>query len=261
MAKIPRIDLTEFLLLLKSEGKSELRVACTKALGNSGNKILKEWDNIIGGLEEIVPKLAEGVEAKVLEAPIRSIAKSAGALSLMASQVLSFVPGPIGMVCSGINAIVCFCTLPFPANLGNGFLELLGCIPGGKVAGKLAPKVEEILMRSIKKTPGLRDILVGQQSISPKVRNFAKRIEPAVANKVEKTSVKPITPNVGKYNQASVKHFPSLAEAMEYNYKQTRVIKNGKPSFYGANYQSIDYEQFIINMNMGKNNPFSHLPY
>lgn len=218
MAKIPRIDLTEFLALLKAEGKSELRTACTKALGDSGRKILTEWDNIIRGLDEIIPKLAEGVEAGQIVAPIKSIGKSAATLSLMASQVLSFVPGPIGMVCSAVNAIVCFTTLPFPVNLGNGFLELLGCIPGGKVAGKLAPKVEKILLRTIEKTPGLRDILIKQQQIAAAVQRFARRAKPTnVPSSKVPTQTSPA---------------PRLDTVMKESRKRTGEIKKGNGSIF-----------------------------
>ena len=137
MVKFPPIDLTEFVLLLRSEGKAELSIALKGNL--SFIRILREWDNILRILEvEIVPVLKKGGDIKMLVKPAQNLAKSASFLASTASQVLSFVPGPIGMVCSLINAVVCFCTLPFPVNIGNGMLELLGCIPGGKVAGKLA---------------------------------------------------------------------------------------------------------------------------
>ena len=147
MAKLPPIDLSDFLKLLKAEGRSELHAASLTKMG--GLTIMREWDNILRELEKIIPKLAEGAEVSSLKAPILELAKSATALASLTSQILSFVPGPVGMVCSAINAIVCFCTLPFPVNIGNGMLELLGCIPGGKVAGKMAPKVEKILLKAI----------------------------------------------------------------------------------------------------------------
>lgn len=180
MAKLPKIDLTEFIQLLKFEGGQELRMACAKALGASGRKVVTEWDAIIRELDIIAPKLAKGTEVAQLAPHAKTIAKSAANLSLMASQVLSFVPGPVGMVCSAANAIVCFVTLPFPANIGNGFLELLGCIPGGKVAGKLAPKVEKILIKAIEKTPGLRELIIKQQQIAAAVQRFARKAKPTV---------------------------------------------------------------------------------
>jgi len=222
MVKLPKIDLTEFLSLLKAEGKSELRIACTKALGDSGRKILTEWDNIIKGLDDIIPKLAEGADIGLIAAPAKAIGKSAAALSLMASQALSFVPGPVGMVCSAVNAIVCFTTLPFPVNLGNGFLELLGCIPGGKVAGKLAPKVEKILLKTIEKTPGLRETLIKQQQIAAKVQQFARRAKPSQAPHAAPPSK--LTP------QASPT--PHLDAIMKKNQQKTGEIKKGGGSIF-----------------------------
>ncbi len=223
MAKLPRIDLTEFLALLKAEGKGELRIACTKALGDSGRKILTEWDNVIKGLDDIIPKLAEGAEAGQLVAPAKAISKSAATLSLMASQVLSFVPGPIGMVCSAVNAVVCFTTLPFPANLGNGFLELLGCIPGGKVAGRLAPKVEKILLRTIEKTPGLRELLIKQQQIEAAVKRFARRANPS------QPTVVAVKPSKIPSQTSPTPHLDTIMKETRY---KTGEIKKGKGSIF-----------------------------
>lgn len=173
MAKLPPIDLKEFLALLKIEGKGELRVACGSRLG--GMTLMREWDNILVALDSIVSELTKGAEIKKIVGPIKTLGKSAATLSAMASQVLSFVPGPIGMVCSLINAIVCFCTLPFPMNLGNGMLELLGCIPGGKVASKLSPKVERILMKAIGDSPEFCKIIKESEKVANKVKVFTER--------------------------------------------------------------------------------------
>ena len=170
MAKLPPIDLTDFLKLLKVEGGSELHAACLSKVG--GITVEREWDKIIRSLDDIIPKLAEGAEINSLKTPVLELAKSAGTLASLASQVLSFIPGPIGMICSAINAIVCFCTLPFPVNIGNGMLELLGCIPGGKVAGKLAPKVEKILLKAIENSPELRKKI---EACNATVKKFAER--------------------------------------------------------------------------------------
>ena len=62
----------------------------------------------------------------------------------------SFIPGPIGIVCSLIRAIACF----YSGNIPMGLLELLGCIPGAKAATKggtkIAEKVGERLMVALK---------------------------------------------------------------------------------------------------------------
>ena len=223
MAKLPKIDLTEFLVLLKAEGTSELRVACTKALGGSGRKILSEWDNIIKGFDDIIPKLAEGADVGLIITPAKSMAKSAAALSLMASQVLSFIPGPIGMVCSAVNAIVCFTTLPFPVNIGNGFLELLGCIPGGKVAGKLAPQVEKILIRTIEKTPGLREIMINQQKIAASVTRFARRAKPTQYPPVNASS---------SHLPVQGSQAPGIDAMMKNSQYKTGEIKKGSGSIF-----------------------------
>lgn len=254
MAKLPRIDFSDFLKLLKQEGKSELRTACMKALGESGQKILREWDEIIKGLDEIVPKLAEGAEVNALIGPVKRIGKSASALSLMASQVLSFVPGPIGMVCSAINALVCFCTLPFPLNLCNGFLELLGCIPGGKVASKMAPQMEKILVKMIEKA-GLKDLLKSNGRLP--LMNFIDKHFKKIAEPPTPPKVKPQTSGIGNYAPKSKN--PSLGEIIQHNSQRTGKIKYGQPGQYSPNYGSINYEEYILRTNTGKYNPYSHL--
>lgn len=139
--KLPPIDLTKLLKLLKTEGRTELAVskAQPKILEITAEcKIFKEWDNIIHILEtEVVPLLKKGCEASDLVAPAQKLGKSAVSLSLMASQFLSFVPGPVGIICSVINAVVCFSA----GNILGGLFELLCCIPGVKVVGKAATKL------------------------------------------------------------------------------------------------------------------------
>ena len=184
MTKLPSIDFKEFLALLKNEGKGELQVACGSKFGSM--TLLREWDNILVALDRIVSELAKGAEIKKIVGPVQALGKSAVALSALASQVLSFVPGPVGMVCSFINAIVCFCTLPFPVNLGNGMLELLGCIPGGKVAGKLAPKVEQILMKAIGESPDFCKKIKDGEKVANHVKEFAEKAK----NKMSKTNGK-----------------------------------------------------------------------
>lgn len=256
MAKFPPIDLTDFVRLLKSEGRSELSVACKGNLLTL--RLFTEWDNIIRILEtELVPALKKGGDISILAKPAQNLAKSAGVLASMASQVLSFVPGPIGMVCSAINAIVCFCTLPFPVNIGNGMLELLGCIPGGKVAGKLAPKMERILLKAIENSPELSKAIKESEKIAKAVKCFAEKASKKVAKAPSKPVIKPNTSNVGHYhNIQSTGNMPSLEEAMRINSKQTSMIKTGGPR---TAIPSQNYQRYILSTNTGKPMPYSHL--
>lgn len=191
--RIPPIDLSKLLQLLKAEGKTELAAAkaqpklleltskgpkpATSAMSNFG--LLQEWDNIVLVMEkEVIPLLNKGCEAKALAAPAQKLAKSAGSISLMASQVLSFVPGPIGIVCSIVNAIVCFST----GNIVGGFFELLGCIPGGKVAGKasskLFPKIEKILIEVVESNHSLKIIIETSTKQQKAVTEFFEKYAP-----------------------------------------------------------------------------------
>lgn len=174
--RIPPIDLTEIVAILKKEGKTEIASAPVQPKLGAMTKqksLLSEWGNIINVLEnELVPLLAKGGDVSKLVAPAGKLAKSAGTLASMASQALSFVPGPIGIVCSVINAIVCFSS----GNVIGGLLELLGCIPGGKVGAKagakLAPKIEKALISMIQKNPVLRKYVADSLKVTGEVKAF-----------------------------------------------------------------------------------------
>lgn len=186
--KIPPIDLSKLVQLLKSEGKAELTVTRTQSgtakagchvLSNPFHPLLLEWDNIIVILEkEVIPLLNKGCEVKALATPAQKLAKSVGSISLMASQVLGFVPGPIGIICSIVNAIVCFST----GNVVGGFFELLGCIPGGKVAGKasskLFPKIEKILIEVVESNHSLKVVIETSTRQQKAVTEFFKKYGP-----------------------------------------------------------------------------------
>ncbi len=225
MAKLPPIDLSNLLKLLKTEGRSELGAAFLGKL-DSSCVVIREWENIIKGLEEIVPKLAEGAEISTIKGPVLQIGKSAAVMSSMASQVLSFVPGPIGMVCSFINAIVCLCTIPLPMCIGSAFLELLGCIPGGKVAikggTKLAPKIEKILLELLENNKALRETIEKTREIDAAVKNFAKRIS-------KKPSKNPTVTANKKISQAPEPNKLNIDEATYYNGTMRNTVAKESP--------------------------------
>ena len=136
--KIPPIDLSGLVKILKKEGKDEMSSNLSKVNNNnpfcSVLTIKKEWDDIVNILElELIPQLAKGGELSHLLPSVNALKVRVVNLSMIASQVLSFVPGPIGIICSIINAIACFST----GNVLGGIMELLGCIPGAKFAIKV----------------------------------------------------------------------------------------------------------------------------
>jgi len=183
--KIPPIDLSKLLRLLKSEGKAELKVTRTQsatikaesnALSNPFHPLLMEWDNIIAILErEVIPLLGKGCDAKSLLAPAQKLSHCAVSISLMASQVLSFVPGPIGIVCSLINAIVCFSS----GNIVGGLMELLGCVPGLKAAGKassrLGPRIAGIIGDIFRSNRKLAKLVESSAKASDKMKDFCAK--------------------------------------------------------------------------------------
>lgn len=247
--KIPPIDLSKFLKLLKSEGYSELSAAVGAKL--RGMTLLREWNNILVVMEkEIIPLLNRGCEAKSLVAPAQKVAKSATVLASLAAEVLSFVPGPIGIICSLALAIGCFST----GNIVGGFFELLGCIPGGKVAGKgaskLFPKIEKILIEIVQSNHQLCIIVETaskqQKAVVEFFEKYARKAKPKP--KVE------VGYEYGvRIEMSSVKtgNMPSLEEAIKINMgKETRThIPSNKNYYYPESTNSMIYR---LGTNTGK---------
>lgn len=173
---IPPVNLKKFIELLKTDGRTELSMHAV-ASGKSGSLTLTaEFDRIILILEkEIIPLLSKGGDVKSLVGPVQRLVKSANVLSAMALNVLGFVPGPIGIVCSLIQAIVCFCM----GNVIGGLFELLGCIPGGKVAGKVSSKLfqkfEKILIEMMRSNPALKFFLDAGSNKAKAVLDFCEK--------------------------------------------------------------------------------------
>ncbi|MBO7189401.1 MAG: hypothetical protein J6V55_02320 [Alistipes sp.] len=158
---IPPIDLSPLLKILKKEGHSELMEATNIPGINPFHGIITEWNYIIRVLEgELIPQLAKGGDLTNLSAAARPLKESALSLSRTATQFLSFVPGPIGIVCSIISAIVCFSS----GQIANGIFELFGCIPGGKLgvkgASKIMSKMEDLITSLIINNAKLFEALV-----------------------------------------------------------------------------------------------------
>lgn len=190
---IPPIDLSPILKILKREGADEIYTVIKKPNNPfdhpSFHPLINEWNDIIRILEvELIPQLAKGGDLSSLVPAAQALQKSATKLSLAASQVLSFVPGPIGIVCSIINAIVCFSA----GQILPGIMELLGCIPGAKFgikgASKILPKIGDEVVSIISKNAELSKCLNNWERLLDKSKlisddlNFSK-----ITESIEKT--------------------------------------------------------------------------
>lgn len=183
---IPPINLNEFIPLLKSEGSQELRMAINAegTIKFGRFQIFTEWNNIILILEkEVIPLLEKGCDAEKLLVPGQKLAKSTAAISLMATELLSFVPGPIGIVCSFGLAIVHFSS----GDIVGGLFELLGCIPGGKVAGKSASKlfskIKPILVKAVENNYNLKNLVAVSAKTEKLVTEFIEKYGPKTKTK------------------------------------------------------------------------------
>lgn len=176
--KVPPIDLSEIIKILKKEGDEELSSIVNVPGSNPFGvnfSIMKEWDNVLRILEnDLVPALAKGGDISSFAPVAKTLQKSVGNIMVMASQMLSIIPGPIGIICSIVNAIVCFST----GNIIGGIFELLGCIPGGKLCvkggGKLCAKIGENVIRIIERNPALAKIMKDWEKYNRNLKDASK---------------------------------------------------------------------------------------
>lgn len=192
---IPPIDLSPLLKILKREGADEIYTDITTTkpgyllVNTTYCGLRNEWNNIIRILEvDLIPQLAKGGDLSSLVPAAEALLKSATTLSSAASQALSFVPGPIGIVCSIINAIVCFSA----GQILPGIMELLGCIPGAKFgikgASKILPKIGDEVVSIVSKNAELSKYLNNWERLLDKSKlisddlNFSK-----ITEAIEKT--------------------------------------------------------------------------
>ena len=125
-------------LTRKTSGKnviSEMRIF---------QKIFESWDNILKELKNLSVKLEKGEPQDILAAT-NQLSKAVSSLQLLIAEIVinvgSFVPGPIGIVCSVVLAIGCFAV----GDIRGGFMNLVGAIPFAKCA-KYLSKIEFVNM-------------------------------------------------------------------------------------------------------------------
>lgn len=253
MVKLPKIDLKPIVEVLKSEGRTELNKAIAGKLG--GLVVVNTWDETLKILEtEIVPILSSGASVSKLAGPVGRLGKCAAQLDAIAKQILSFVPGPVGIVCSVINAIGCLATQQFPLCVGGAMLELLGCIPGGKFAvkgaGKLAPLMERAVSKMIQNSPELAKVVRETEQISKGVKTFVNRVRTTVT----------APPNAYQVNQQPV--VGSLFDTGATYSMNLKSIEAGKyavkPTTTGIYPQTptTNFMQYILSTKTGKNYPY-----
>ena len=107
--------------------------------------IEKEWSLVLKEIEEIAQRIAtECINPSLLESA-RSVATHSERIARMAGPLLveggSFIPGPIGIVCSLALAIADFAV----GNFFGGFMNILCCVPFAKAGCK-------VLLPTLKKT-------------------------------------------------------------------------------------------------------------
>lgn len=232
-------------------------------------EIEKEWKIILIEFEKLSDKIAKEGISKSLTGDAVAIAEHCKRLGTLAGPLLveggSFVPGPIGIVCSLALAIFDFAT----GNIFGGFLNLLGCIPFAKAGIKAAkPLLNDIIRNLLKNPEFVKCVKNASAALKPTTGLYTRNVMPEAkrmynnlfskSNTISPPKIKPQAEGVGYYTQASEKHFQSLEEIMQANARKTGEIKMGQ---YGSNYGTINYEEYILRTNMGKSNPFGNLGY
>lgn len=214
--KIPPIDLSGLVKILRKEGKDEMSSNLSKANNNnpfacSPTTIKKEWDDIVDILEsELIPQLSKGGELSHLLPTVNALKVRVVNLSLMATQILSFVPGPIGIISSIINAIACFST----GNVLGGIMELLGCIPGAKFAikggGKFFTKIGDEVYTILKNNKELAVHLENWEKTIEKTKVYTKELNITQIKQLTKKLQKEIS-DIEKYIPVSKGKFDTGA--------------------------------------------------
>lgn len=113
--------------------------------------IEREWSLTLKEIENIAQRIAsEGINPSLLESA-RSVTTHCEKIARMAGPLLveggSFIPGPIGIVCSLALAIADFAV----GNFFGGFMNLLCCVPFAKAGCKvLLPTLKKIVADILK---------------------------------------------------------------------------------------------------------------
>mgnify|MGYP006929148894 FL=1 len=189
--------------------KDELLSKCRKK-GNfflemeSIQKLLRLWDDLLIQLDKVAVQLEKGDVKSIIKAT-KDLVNSVTALQIFIAtafvEIGSFVPGPVGIVCSLALAIGCFAT----GNIAGGFLNLLGAIPFAKCA-KFLPKTQFLKMLSTSglskfKPKGFEQYMFGLTSKIPKFtfNNKLSQMFDKVIGESQKTDIHLIK-GVGSYN-------------------------------------------------------------
>lgn len=113
--------------------------------------IEREWSMTLKEIENITQRIAsEGINPSLLESA-QSVATHCEKIARMAGPLLveggSFIPGPIGIVCSLALAIADFAV----GNFFGGFMNILCCVPFAKAGCKiLLPSLKKIVADLLK---------------------------------------------------------------------------------------------------------------
>lgn len=233
MKKIPPIDLSGLVKILRKEGRDEMSSNLTKTNNNpfapSLATIKREWDDIVDILEkELIPQLSKGGELSHLKPSVNALTVRVMNLTLIATQVLSIVPGPIGIISSIINAIACFST----GNVLGGIIELLGCIPGAKLAvkggGKFSTKIGDEVYAILKNNKKLAVYLENWEKMIEKTKVYTETLNMAEIKQLTQKLQKEIN-DIEKYIPASKGKFdtgPTQNLSLDGIFNNRSVINN-----------------------------------
>ena len=170
--KFPSLNLSEVIVILKTEGKSDFANVATKLFKDT--KVFDSYAHIISILEKnICPVLKKGGNISEIKPFLKPLLKEGVVLSDAFTNVGSMIPGPVGIVCSLIRATICFCE----GNIPMGLIELLGCIPGVKYGLKATPmttKLVIIMMKAINNNKEFGQFVKSAENMMMKLQGFNK---------------------------------------------------------------------------------------
>lgn len=184
MVKFPSLNLSEIVIILKTEGGSDIALFSIRE-NVKRTKIFDSWSKIISILElHVVPILARGEDVAAIKPYVGILVREAKVLTREVASVGSIVPGPVGIVCTLIEAVGHFSV----GNIPMGLLDLLGCIPGAKLSMKggsrMAEKIGSRMMVALKKNKDIGNYLAETQLLLGKEKGFNSTVVVAKLNEI-----------------------------------------------------------------------------
>lgn len=196
-------------------------------------KIENEWKIIVKEIDCLAGKIAKEGIGNSVRGEALSIVRHCESLTKLVGPLLieggSFVPGPIGIVCSLALAIADFAM----GNIFGGFMNLLGCIPFAKAGTKALKPILNNIVRDLLKNPVVTNSLKAAQQSG--TTSLVTRSSKAAAERIYKEIMQKKTSSVSKtVKKTNEDLFSNYSVASPRPYSNYKFIKEDFFSNYSV---------------------------